>query len=79
MVQPKKRLYRNDVSAETREKQSIAHQGRKHSNGTKQRISKSMCDYWAKLPSPITPLLEKSHLLLRFVFLTQFRIAPSSS
>ena len=32
MVQPKKRLYRNDVSAETREKQSIAHQGRKHSN-----------------------------------------------
>ena len=41
MVQPKKRLYRNDVSAD---------QGRKHSNDTKQRISKSMCDYWAKLP-----------------------------
>ena len=49
MVQPKKRLYRNDVSAETREKQSIAHQGRKHSNDTKQRISKSICDYCAKL------------------------------
>ena len=32
MVLPKKRLYRNDVSAETREKQSIVHQGRKHSN-----------------------------------------------
>ena len=42
MVQPKKRLYRNDVSAETREKQSIAHQGRKHSNDTKHRISKSL-------------------------------------
>ena len=50
MVQPKKRIYRNDVSAETREKQSIAHQGRKHSNNTKQKISKAMCDYWAKLP-----------------------------
>ena len=34
MVQPKKRLYRNDVSAETREKQSVAHQGRRHSNDT---------------------------------------------
>lgn len=55
MVQPKKRLYRNDVSPETREKQSVAHQGRKHSNDTKRRISKSMCDYWAKLPmKPIT-------------------------
>lgn len=50
MVQAKKRLYRNDVSAETREKQSIAHQGRRHSNDTKQRIIKTMCDYWAKLP-----------------------------
>ena len=50
MVQPKKRLYRNDVSAETREKQSIAHTGRRHSNDTKQTISKAMCDYWAKLP-----------------------------
>ena len=50
MVQPKKRLYRNDVSAETREKQSVAHQGRRHSNDTKQKISKAMCDYWEKLP-----------------------------
>ena len=32
MVQPQKRIYRNDVSQQTREKQSIAHQGRKHSN-----------------------------------------------
>lgn len=50
MEQPKKRIYRNDVSDETREKQSIAHQGRKHSNATKQKISKSLTDYWAKLP-----------------------------
>ena len=45
-----KRMYRNDVSSITREKQSLAHQGRKHSNDTKQKISKSLCDYWAKLP-----------------------------
>lgn len=45
-----KRMFRNDVSLITREKQSLAHQGRKHSNDTKQKISKSLCDYWAKLP-----------------------------
>ena len=50
MVQPQRRIYRNDVSPQTREKQSLAHQGRKHSNDTKQKISKAMCDYWAKLP-----------------------------
>jgi hypothetical protein len=50
MVQPKKRIYRNDVSNETRMKQSVAHQGYRHSNDTKQKISKAMCDYWAKLP-----------------------------
>ena len=31
-------------------KQSVAHQGYRHSNDTKQKISKAMCDYWAKLP-----------------------------
>ena len=50
MIQQQKRIYRNDVSQQTREKQRIAHQGRKHSNNTKQKISKAMCDYWAKLP-----------------------------
>ena len=50
MVQPQRRKFRNDVSPQTREKQSLAHQGRKHSNDTKQKISKAMCDYWAKLP-----------------------------
>ena len=50
MVQPQKRIYRNDVSQLTRKRQSIAHQGRKHSNDTKPKISKAMCDYWASLP-----------------------------
>ena len=50
MVQPQKRIYRNDVSQQTREKQSVAHQGRRHSNDTKQKISKAMSNYWAKLP-----------------------------
>lgn len=50
MKQPQKRIYRNDTSLETREKQSIAHKGRKHTNDTKMKISKSMCNYWAKLP-----------------------------
>lgn len=55
MIQPKKRIYRNDVSDITRQKQSLAHQGRKLSNDTKRKISKSMTDYWAKLPmKPIT-------------------------
>ncbi len=34
MTQPQKRVYRNDVSPQTREKQSLAHQGRKHTNDT---------------------------------------------
>lgn len=50
MIQSQKCIYRNDVSQQAREKQSIAHQGRKHSNDTKQKISKAACDYWAKLP-----------------------------
>lgn len=50
MEQVRKRMFRNDVSSETRAKQSIAHQGRKHSNETKNKISKSLANYWAKLP-----------------------------
>ena len=54
-IKPVGRIYRNDVSQQTRDKQSIAHKGRKQSEQTKQRISKSMTDYWAKLPlKPIT-------------------------
>lgn len=49
-----KRIYRNDVSNITKEKQSIAHKGKSHSNETKQRISKAMQNYWAKLPTKPT-------------------------
>ena len=45
-----KRVYRNDVSQETKVKQSLAHQGRIHSNSTKNKISKALCNYWANLP-----------------------------
>lgn len=54
MVQPKKRLYRNDVSAETREKQSISHKGKKHSTETKRLISQKLQKYWSSLPSKPT-------------------------
>lgn len=45
-----KRIYRNDVSKVTKEKQSIAHRGKKHSTASKQRISQSLQKYWATLP-----------------------------
>ena len=45
-----KRLYRNDVSDITREKQSLAHQGRKHSIESRNKISQSLQKYWAGLP-----------------------------
>lgn len=44
-----KRLYRNDVSAITREKQSIAHKGKTHSDETKRLISQQLQKYWNKL------------------------------
>lgn len=44
-----KRLYRNDVSDITREKQSLAHQGRKHSIESRNKISQSLQKYWAGL------------------------------
>lgn len=44
-----KRIYRNDVSQVTKEKQSIAHKGKKHSNQTKKLISQKLIAYWAKL------------------------------
>lgn len=44
------RVYRNDISDETREKQSLAHRGRKQSEATKAKISQSLEKYWAKLP-----------------------------
>ena len=49
-----KRIYRNDVSLETREKQSLAHQGRKHSVESRNKISQSLQKYWAGLPTKPT-------------------------
>jgi len=49
------RIYRNDVSPITREKQSLSHTGRHHSEETKKKISSSMIEYWGSLPfKPIT-------------------------
>lgn len=49
VVQPQgKRKYRN-MRPETKEKLSQANKGKKHSEITKQRISKSMENYWKNL------------------------------
>lgn len=44
-----KRLYRNDVSAITKEKQAIAHRGKTHSDKTKRLISQKLQKYWSNL------------------------------
>lgn len=50
-----KRQYRNDMSDEQKQKISQKLQGRKLSNDTKNKISKSMCDYWQSLSyKPVT-------------------------
>lgn len=50
-----KRQYRNDMPDSQREKISQKLTGRKLSNDTKMKISKSMLDYWASLPmKPVT-------------------------
>jgi hypothetical protein len=46
-----RRIYRNDTSPITKEKQSIAHKGKKHRNKTKKLISQKLIAYWAKLPA----------------------------
>lgn len=56
MIQPKpKRIYRNDMPEAQRQAISNRLKGRSLSNDTKQKISKSMQDYWASLPmKPVT-------------------------
>ena len=49
-----KRIYRNDTSPLTREKQSISHKGKKHSTETKRLISQKLQKYWSSLPSKPT-------------------------
>ena len=55
MQQPTKRVYRNDMSDQQKQAISQKLTGRTLSNDTKQKISKSMQDYWASLPmKPVT-------------------------
>lgn len=55
MQQPTKRRYRNDMSDQQKQAISQKLTGRTLSNDTKQKISKSMQDYWASLPmKPVT-------------------------
>lgn len=46
-----RRIYRNDTSPITKEKQSIAHKGKKHPTEVREKISKSLIAYWEKLPA----------------------------
>lgn len=50
MVQPKKRQFRNDMSDAQKRAISQKLQGRIMPQSTKDKISKSMQDYWAHLP-----------------------------
>ena len=54
-TQPMKRQYRNDMPLSQRQAISAKLKGRTLSQDTKQKISKSMQDYWASLPmKPVT-------------------------
>lgn len=54
-MQPSKRQYRNDMPEAQKQAISTKLKGRKLSQTTKDRISKSMTDYWASLPmKPVT-------------------------
>lgn len=51
-----KRIYRNDMSTAQRMKLSRANIGKRLSQDTKDKISKSMEEYWSSLPyKPGTP------------------------
>ena len=50
MKQPTKRKFRNDMSDQQRRAISQKLQGRIMPQSTKDKISKSMQDYWARLP-----------------------------
>ena len=50
MKQPTKRKFRNDMSDQQRRAISQKLQGRIMPQSTKDKISKSMQDYWASLP-----------------------------
>lgn len=57
-MQPTKRKFRNDMSDQQKRAISQKLQGRKMPQSTKDKISKSMQDYWASLPlKPTTETL----------------------
>lgn len=45
-----KRQWRNDMSQQQKDKLSAINKGKRHSQQTKDKIAKSMEDYWRKLP-----------------------------
>ena len=54
------RTYRNDMPQTQKDKIAFANTGKRLSQQTKQRISKSMQKYWQKLPyKPDTPTDEQ--------------------
>ena len=55
MTQPIKRQFRNDMSDSQKQAISQKLRGRTLSQSTKDKISKSMTDYWNSLPMKLTP------------------------
>ena len=50
-----KRIWRNDMQQDQRDKIAAANTGKHHTEATKQKISQSMAKYWAGLPfKPVT-------------------------
>ena len=51
-----KRIWRNDMPQTQKDKIAMANTGKRLSDETKRKISRSMAQYWAKLPyKPPTP------------------------
>ena len=44
------RIYRNDMTQQQRDKIAAANTGKKLSQSTRNKIARSMADYWAHLP-----------------------------
>ena len=50
-----KRIYRNDMSQSQKDKLSYINKGKKLSQSTKDKISKSLIKYWSRLPMKPEP------------------------
>lgn len=56
-----KRIWRNDMQQDQKDKIAAANTGKHHTPETKRKISQSMVRYWARLPfKPITNTGETS-------------------